>query len=1675
MIATNPASSGPAGSLFEGQVGAHYLLRLLKGAESRGLPGARISRVEFQRAAEGHPLDDIVVHAHDRDGKSATLEIQVKRTLTFAQSDQGYRKVVAQIAEAARADHFIESGHEFAIAVGRGTQAIDGPYQDILWWAREMESAEAFIARIDRQGSANRKIREFLQNFRSNLETAGMDSDDGTVWRLLSRLQILRFDFTAQGSSSEAWERESAVQALNPDNSELAGALRDCLIKFAVETAAKGGQTNQDKLRKYVKQQGFRLAGERRYASAFSALTEASRHALADIEDRTGDIRLMRSELVRHVREALDHGGYVEIRGDAGVGKSGLLKHVAQQVMTESAVMVLSSDRAATGGWGAWRAQLNFDGTARELLIELALSGGAFLFIDGLDFFSHDKQSLVIDLVREAAEIPGCKVIATARREFGRGNGDDNWLPEEALKKLGRVPPVWVEELSEAEINDLRESLPGIAPLLADTHPARDVARNLFRLARLVKQPESTQFWRTEIDMAVDWWQTADGDHEGRRDRRRLLSTLAEQALSTVPLNAGGHPAGSIDSLVASQTLRDHGGDDVVFRHDIFRDWAIANFLHSGNGMTIKLPLDRPAPTGLARGVELAARLAVERPDDGVPWRALLAEVSKEGAHASWRRCVLLALVRSEIGPELLSRVSTDLLDDEARLAKELIRTVMAVDTKPLSELLVDSDISASAEAESMPVPYGYSWSRLIHWLLSLGETIPAGMLADVTDLFTTWSIGTFGGPISKDLAKWFYRRLIQDGETPNHISDICTGFLSVCHGEPSLAKQYLQSLMGLSIHHNAVSSVMEHSLSIAKAAPKELAELTISVLCPCESESDDQPPLQFADHVFFPPAPDRGPFLDILTHDSAIGLNLIRRLIDRAVELLSGGEPRHAITVFCTDGERRFTELQSYAWSRERGGASFCLQSALMALELWAHRRIEAEEPVENVLLDVLPSSGGSSAYLLVAVDLLILHWPKSREAVVPFLGCPELLCLDLQWQNKDRMVPLDPSGTHSLPTTTGTKAPSNDLKGRVSQRDSLDILLGNYATSGPDRAREKLTRLLSAASDRLGPYGDDADLGDPEFMAFHARNLLDPSNWKKITNSRSYGTSEDVWEYVKTLEEERHLAPEIEHDAWRRADMLVQIFLHHAMENPSISSPGVAKKAADWAKCPVPSTYVDDKDAVWLRDLATVAAAAIIVRDGDDELLSHHQEWARGILLKCLDGNEDRRSRHREQLRFNPAAMAFVGVAHLLRRQAAVRDRQALLEAASRDGLSVVPGFRAASEALAAMDERLPRALLRIALAARIHPYRRAIQSDQRPVVQQDKSRPIANAAVEAELSWLSGQRKEPNWPAFPKELPLVKNDSFNPFKNPERPPNRPRRRVKHQDAGSWLSSASSLFDVASRPWLRKLADAYKEWTAVANGSGLERGVQIGNRLGRWNSAYFDLVARCLPGMEPKEVDRLALTPIRSLPDESFFRVVRLFLRSIDEVYFNNRGLGKAEAVRVRSVLADRLIGCRGWHRMQNERAFSVEMNIGPAIAAFFLNEYHVVANPSCYLSVTGFNKLDPFLGVLERLAVEAPCGFVAVVLLNLLEVSPRSTHLSLIVAAAEAWLSNHLGNATFWIDGGVSKRLCGVLEKIFLNNTVSDSDQWRRIENIVSALVRIGSPEAARFERALSVNPK
>ena len=136
------------------------------------------------------------------------------------------------------------------------------------------------------------------------------------------------------------------------------------------------------------------------------------------------------------------------------------------------------------------------------------------------------------------------------------------------------------------------------------------------------------------------------------------------------------------------------------------------------------------------------------------------------------------------------------------------------------------------------------------------------------------------------------------------------------------------------------------------------------------------------------------------------------------------------------------------------------------MALEAWSHRRIEAGEPVDKVVADVIGAPKPPAAYLLVAVDLVLSHWPKSIDAAIPFLGCPELLSYDLQRPGTENVELPDYFGLKALQKEPVGLVSIESLKARPSRRISLDHLLGEYTNDEFKEQRAVLAGLLSEAA---------------------------------------------------------------------------------------------------------------------------------------------------------------------------------------------------------------------------------------------------------------------------------------------------------------------------------------------------------------------------------------------------------------------------------------------------------------------------------------------------------------------------------------------------------------------------------------------------------------------------------
>ena len=137
------------------------------------------------------------------------------------------------------------------------------------------------------------------------------------------------------------------------------------------------------------------------------------------------------------------------------------------------------------------------------------------------------------------------------------------------------------------------------------------------------------------------------------------------------------------------------------------------------------------------------------------------------------------------------------------------------------------------------------------------------------------------------------------------------------------------------------------------------------------------------------------------------------------------------------------------------------------MALEAWGHKQIELGRPFADVLHDVLGSDGSSAAFLLVAVDLVLSHWPLSRDAALPIVGTPELLAFD------DIRHPRDLTGVDRLSVldqgADNGRVKKADLEARPSRRLRLVDAFGGYVFGGNSEQLNTLRTLLDQAHNEI------------------------------------------------------------------------------------------------------------------------------------------------------------------------------------------------------------------------------------------------------------------------------------------------------------------------------------------------------------------------------------------------------------------------------------------------------------------------------------------------------------------------------------------------------------------------------------------------------------------------------
>jgi hypothetical protein len=117
----------------------------------------------------------------------------------------------------------------------------------------------------------------------------------------------------------------------------------------------------------------FHLAPMRQWLPAIEKLREVSARAIDDIKTDIGGVHLFRRELFEELDGYLNTDHFIEVVGEAGSGKSALLKELATRKGGEGPVLFLKASRLPNdvAGWEGLASLWQLDISLNELIAEL--------------------------------------------------------------------------------------------------------------------------------------------------------------------------------------------------------------------------------------------------------------------------------------------------------------------------------------------------------------------------------------------------------------------------------------------------------------------------------------------------------------------------------------------------------------------------------------------------------------------------------------------------------------------------------------------------------------------------------------------------------------------------------------------------------------------------------------------------------------------------------------------------------------------------------------------------------------------------------------------------------------------------------------------------------------------------------------------------------------------------------------------------------------------------------------------------------------------------------------------------------------------------------------------------------------------------------------------------------
>lgn len=404
---------------------------------------------------------------------------------------------------------------------------------------------------------------------------------DAETVLLVQRVRLFHFDFTENESRDEARATEMCQLVLASGQSDEAVRLWRRLVGIAAERRAAGGALSYPELIEALGGE-FALKDRADHRRDWEMLDRRSAEIVNAVRDTVGGrVSLVRHELMDTLRSRIWEGGSVLIAGEAGTGKSSVVKQLAQAPDLFDRCFWLN---AAALDFDSLADVERFLGINNRLEALLAAGSGvrACMVLDGLERFGEralDRAKSLLQLLAPDPSIRGWTVFVTTRPQAVYRA---HLLLMRAEIAANDSKPVYIQPLSDRECSAVLET----CPELNSPHTRRELRSTLSNLkildwladARSNFSTSEIRSWSGTTGVIDSLWRRWIGDDAASAARSGVMKQIARldgdgllRGVGTSDLNT---PEQSALGDLESRDLVTIDAERVVFRHDMLGDWA---------------------------------------------------------------------------------------------------------------------------------------------------------------------------------------------------------------------------------------------------------------------------------------------------------------------------------------------------------------------------------------------------------------------------------------------------------------------------------------------------------------------------------------------------------------------------------------------------------------------------------------------------------------------------------------------------------------------------------------------------------------------------------------------------------------------------------------------------------------------------------------------------------------------------------------------------------------------------------------------------------------------------------------------------------------------------------------------------------------------------------------------